>query len=1209
MFELIKKNTLRKINKSKKRFLSIVIITFLGTGVFIGLKSASSNMIETLDTYLKKTNTYDIKIVSSLGLTENDINTLNSLDSINIAEGAYFKDVIADFGRKKAIIQLNSINKNINNIELIEGSLPKQKDEILVEPALIDRNEGIKIGDYIEINDESLEISRFKIVGTVKSSLYIGPETYSGSRGLTTIGSGYINYYTYVLEEAIKTEYYPVVYLTVKNSQNVITNSKEYKQLIKNSIAEIGTIKDDNQKVRYNDIFNSANEKIDTKILEGENELEEYKKQLDDADEQLKNGNEELLSSKSLLQKNTKELENAKNTIDKTSTLLETKIEELKNYKEQLDQANALISEKNMELDNADAILNQNKIELDKANDELTKAKALLDEKKVLLDNKNVELDSARTNIDTAKEELNKLLKPYHINYEIVKNIKDYIDTSERKEVIISYVPKNILHYDRVVEFISKIYDTTSDDIFDYIHKYSDILDSLIEGIPTQWKSHDIIVSILSAMQERIDDFCEVNTIVNMISTGEIELKEYIEQYNEAEELYNSKIAEYNSQKSLYDESVKKYEDAYNSYLIGNQELDNKKEEYEKNYNIYEQSLEELNKSIKQYNNAYSKILASEREIEKGNIKWNESYKLYLSKLEDYNTNLENYNNIKEQFEQEVQQAKSELDKIPESIWYIYERIDDSNYKSFLDSYNSVINLAKIFPVLFYSLAVFVCIINISRMVDEDRKEIGTFKALGTERKFIEVNYLLYSLVATIIGSVLGAILGFYLLPLFIWNAYSVAFDIPNYEIAYNLIYLMIGIVISVILMEITTYFATRKVLNESIVSLNRPKLPKTRKKSLIENIPFIGKHLPFRCKLIIRNILISKKKIFMTVISTAGGILLLLIGFSIKYSITNMAGIQYGKINPTDLIVYIDANTSNDRVLEILSDNRIKSYQKVNISSVTTNEFYEVYLETIDEPFSNEINFYDINTGEKLKFVDNEVIISDKLAELLNKNASDTIEIILQDNSKKTLKISGISEYYWGHTILMNKNTFEKEFSNYNTNLIYITLNDKQEEKALIETLEKQDEVQNITSIKDAKQQIENMLKPLDKIVMLLIVLSGLLTIVVLYNLAIINMSERKKEISTLKVLGFTKKELDYYIISETIILSIIGMIIGLLIGKNVCMFIIKGLEIEKARYIYEMMPQSYLYSMMIMVLFVGITSILTHIGLKKIKINEKQL
>ena len=1208
MFELIKKNAIRKIDKSKKRFFSIVIITLLGTGIFVGLKSTSSNMMETLDTYLDRTNTYDIKIISSLGLTEKDIKTLNNLESINMVTGAYFKDVVADLGSKKAVIQLNSINKNINNIELIEGKMPEQKDEILVEPALLKRNEGIKIGDYIQVNDESLEISKFKIVGTAKSPLYIGPETYSGSRGLTTVGNGYVNYYSYVLEETIKTEYYPVVYLTVKGAQNKVTSFNEYEETIKNAIAEIETIKDENQKIRYNDIFNSVNDKINSKIAEGEKELDEYKNLLDDADEKLQKGNNELKSSKRLLQKHTKEIEEAQKTIDETATILEGKKVELQNYKAQLDEANALISEKNAELDNANNMLGKTKAELDNAKSELEKVKAMLDENKVLLQGKKGELDLARTNLDNGKEELNNLLKPYKLSYEKVKNIKDYIDiSSERKEKIISYIPKKIKHYDRIVEFINKIYDTTSDDIFNYVHKYSDIIGSLIEGIPTQWKAHDIIVSFLSAVQGRIDEFCSINTAVNAITVGESEYKKYSEQFNEAEKLYNSKLEEYNKQKALYEEALRKYNEAYNAYLLGKKELDNKKEEYGKAYTIYEQGVEELEKSIKQYESGYAQLLASKKKIENGKIKWNESNKLYQAKLEEYNENLEKYNSLKEQFESEVQQARAEIDKIPESIWYIYGRKDDSNYGSFLDAYNSIINLSKIFPVLFYALAVFVCMINISRMVDEDRKEIGIFKALGTEKTFIKANYIFYSLIATIIGGFIGAILGFYLLPFFIWNAYSIAFDIPNYEIAYNLLYIISGIVISVVLIEITTNLSIRKVLNESIVSLNRPKLPKNGKKALLEKIPFIGKRLPFKSRLIIRNIFLYKKKILMTILSTVGGILLLLIGFSIKYSITAIVDLQYGRLNTSDLIVNINSNTSNDKIAEILNDARIKNYQKMNISSVTTNEFYEVYLQAVDEPYSNEVNFYDVNTGERLELVDNEVIISSKLAILLNKNISDTIEIVLQDNSKKSLKISGISESYWEHTISMNKNTFEKEFSEYKTNLIYITLKDKQEEENVITSLINQEEIQNVVSIKDVKQQINNTLRPLDKIVMLLIALSALLTIVVLYNLAIINISERKKEISTLKVLGFKKRELDYYIISETIILAIIGIIIGLLIGRSISMFIVKGLEIEKARYVYEMMPQTYLYSTLLMILFIVITSVLTHFGLKKIKLNEK--
>lgn len=1208
MLKLIQKNTIRKISKSKKRFISILIITLLGTGIFVGLKSSSSNMMKTLDSYLDKTNSYDIKIVSSLGLTEEDISSIKNLSTINQVTGAYFKDVMIDLKDRKATMQFNSINKEINNIELIEGSLPVNNDEILVEPALLERNDGIKIGDYIEIKDESLEFTKFKIVGTVKSPLYIGPETYSGSRGMTKIGNGNINYYAYVLEDTIKTDYYPVIYITVKDAQNIVTNSKEYKKVIEKALEEIETIKDENEKIRYSDIFDSLNNEINLKISEGEKELGEYKAQLENADKELKKGNTELETSKAILEKNTKELEKGKKEIDEAKRILEAKRKELQKLKKQLDQANSLIIEKDKELNNANTVLTQNKEKLDKINDELLKAKEKLDENNRLLEEKKGELDSGRVSIDNTKNELNKTLKPYNFSYEKIKNIKNYIDTSStKKETVIAYISKDIYNYEKVVEFINKIYDTTSDDIVEYIHKYSDIIDSLIQGVPTKWKAHDIIVLFLNAIKGKVDNVYSLNTIVNGITKGEEELKKYQEQYNESKKLYDSKMMEYNKQHSLYEESLKKYEEANEKYLQGKKELDNKKEEYRKAYSLYEQLLKEFNKAVKKYEIAYNQCLDGEKEIKKGKDKWDEAYKLYLSKLDEYNANIEKYNSLNEQFENEVNQAKGELDKIPESVWYLYVRDDDRNYSSFLDAYYSIINLSKIFPVIFYTLTIFVCMINMSRMVDEERKEIGTFKALGTEKKHITINYLLYSFVGTIIGSTIGAILGFYLLPMFVWNAYAIAFDIPNYVISYNFVYTVFGILISTVLVEITTFLTTRKVLNESIISLSRPKLPKTGKKSFVEELPIINKYISFRSKLMIRNIFIYKKKIIMTILCTTGGILLMLIGFSIKYSIASIVDIQYDKLNTSDLVISIDSNTNESRIEEILSDNRIKSSQKMNISSVTTKEYYEVYLQAIDEPYSNEFAFYDSNTGEKLNFVDGEVIVSCKLAELLNKNISDTIEIVLEDNSKKYLKISGIAENYWGHTISMNKETYEKEFSEYHTNSIYITLNDKEQEKDLIESLKQQNEIQSITSIKDFKQQITNTISPLDKIVALLIVLAGLLTVVILYNLAIINISERKKEIATLKILGFTKNELDYYIITETIILTIIGILIGLIIGKDVSMYIVKGLEIEKARYVYKMMPQTYVYSTLLMLVFVGITSVFTHFGLRKVKLIEK--
>ena len=1109
---------------------------------------------------------------------------------------------------RKAIIQLNSINQKINNIELIEGRLPIKNDEIVVESALIEKNSEIKIGDYIELNDETLELYKFQIVGLIKSPLYIGPETYSGSRGITNIGNGNINYYGYVMEDIIKTDYYPVIYITVKDAKNKITNSNEYKETIENAIREIETIKDENEKIRYNEIYDTLNNNINSKAYEGEKELNAYKEKLDEADKELKKEKNELETAKEILKKNTDELKRAKNETDKASNLLETKRIELNKYKKQLDEADSLISKNEAELDKANNLLTKNKEQLDEINNELTKAKEKLDESNSLLEGKKAEIDLAKDTLDKSKKELDKALEPYKLSYEKIKNIKDYIDTtSEKKETIISYIPKDILNYERVVEFISKIYDTTSDQIFEYIYQYSDIINSFINGVPKNWKSHDIIVRFLNSIKGRIDKVYSVNIAVNTITKGEEEYQKYYEQYNEAKKLYDSKNSEYKNQYALYEEAIKKQEEANNKYLAGRQELNNKKQEYKKAYSLYEQGLKEFNTSLNKYQIAYNQCLKGEKELEKQKNKWNESYNFYLSKLDEYNLNLEKYKELQEKFSNEIEQARESLEKISDSVWYLYDREDDRNYTSFLDAYNSIVNLSNIFPVIFYTLTVLVCMINMSRMVDEDRKEIGIFKALGTEKKHIIINYLLYAFCGTIIGSVLGAILGFWLLPIYIWNAYSVAFDIPNYEISYNYIYLFLGIIISIVLVEIATFFSTRKVLNESIISLSRPKLPKIGKKIFLENLPFIKKWLSFRNKIIIRNIFIYKKKIIMTILSTIGGILLILIGFSIKYSIANIVFLEYGKINTSDLAIYIDSNTNNSRIEEILDDSRIKSYQKVNISTVTTADYFEIYMQVLDEPYSNEINLYDSKTGQELSLVDGEVTISCKLAELLNKNVSDTIEIFLEDNSKKTLKISGISENHWGHLICMNKKTYENEFGDYSTNIIYLTLNDKEQENELIETLKQQNEVQSITSVKDLKTQIENILSPLNKIVVLLTVLSGVLTVVVLYNLAIINISERKKEIKILKTLGFTKKELDYYIITEMIFLAVIGITIGLLIGKYVCMYIVKSLEIEKARYIYKMMPQTYVYSTLLMIAFIAITGIFTHFGLNKIKINEK--
>ena len=542
--------------------------------------------------------------------------------------------------------------------------------------------------------------------------------------------------------------------------------------------------------------------------------------------------------------------------------------------------------------------------------------------------------------------------------------------------------------------------------------------------------------------------------------------------------------------------------------------------------------------------------------------------------------------------------------------WYIYDRLDNTSYKELINASDNLKKIGNIFPIIFFAISVLVSLISMMRMIEEDRVENGTLKSLGYNSFHITLKYVIYSLLATTIGSSVGAIFGSYMIPNVIWNIYKKIFFIPKFIYLLKSDYNALGLWICILCICGTSVIVCIKNLREVPANLMRPKAPKSGKKILLERINFIWKKLKFSDKITIRNIFRYKSRVITTILGIAGCTALILAGFGLKDSIKDVIDFQFNNIIKYDKMLMTNESINQiDIEKELLNDDKVENYTNVNTQNIKVlfnDEQHEVTMITPDDfnSISKSISLIDLKTNNIIDNIgDNSCIISEKTAKLLDIDVGDKISLLDNDNNKYDIKVSYIIKNYINQYLYINKNTYNNLFNNYKINSILISL--KEEDKNSKEFDKKY--ISNgyaltIVDIDDIKSSMSDMLSSIDSIVAILIIAAASLAFVVLYNLSNINISERKREIATLKVLGFYPSEVDKYINRETVLLTILGIGIGLLFGSYLSHFIISTCEPDFIMFDRHVYTLSYFYSLFITVIFTIIVTIVTHFNLKKI-------
>ena len=542
--------------------------------------------------------------------------------------------------------------------------------------------------------------------------------------------------------------------------------------------------------------------------------------------------------------------------------------------------------------------------------------------------------------------------------------------------------------------------------------------------------------------------------------------------------------------------------------------------------------------------------------------------------------------------------------------WYIYDRLDNTSYKELINASDNLKKIGNIFPIIFFAISVLVSLISMMRMIEEDRVENGTLKSLGYNSFHITLKYVIYSLLATTIGSSVGAIFGSYMIPSVIWNIYKKIFFIPKFIYLLKSDYNALGLWICILCICGTSVIVCIKNLREVPANLMRPKAPKSGKKILLERINFIWKKLKFSDKITIRNIFRYKSRVITTILGIAGCTALILAGFGLKDSIKDVTDFQFNNIIKYDkMLMTNDSINQIDIEKELLNDDKVENYTNVNTQNIKVlfnDEEQEVTMITPDDfnNISKSISLIDLKTNNIIDNIsDNSCIISEKTAKLLDIDVGDKISLLDNDNNKYDIKVSYIIKNYINQYLYINKNTYNSLFKDYKINSVLISLKDEDKNsKDFDKKYISNGYALTIVDNDDIKSSMNDMLSSIDSIVAILIIAAASLAFVVLYNLSNINISERKREIATLKVLGFYPSEVDKYINRETVLLTILGIGIGLLFGSYLSHFIISTCEPDYIMFDRHVYTLSYFYSLFITVIFTIIVTIVTHFNLKKI-------
>ena len=1162
------KSTFREIKQSFGRFMAIFAITALGVSLFSGLKVLQPAMVKTTDGYFKEKNFYNYRVLSELGFEETDLEFLSKQEEVLFAEGIVSFDMLCALEDESAnAIKIYNMPENINGIELMYGRMPETADECIVDSAMYGEESLGKIVSLSADNEQddldNFAIKEYKVVGVAQAAAYIQFE-----RGNTSLGNGKIAGFMYVPKEAFDVDFYTEI--LVKLDENYKIYSDEYdaymdeKEPVWEALAEEAAIG------RYDRLMEEAQEKLsDAKEeladgkAEGEAELADARieladayKELTDAEKEIADAKQELADGRKELEDGRKELEDAEYELGYNRVMLERAQEEVEENWKLLAGESAKLSDGWRQLEAGQAELNAKKTALIEGIAQISEVKQQVNILEIGLTEFENSLypGQATGEVPLALEQEGALSQIEYGLGVLVQRLQIGNDSQSQEAISIS--------------------------------ETSDAEDTGTTLTP----------------EDRIDVLKEsIVTIYQTIAMLENETTAGMQLIEEAQ-------AEIDANRALLEDGERQLDSAEN-------QLEEAEEEIADGFKQIEDGIKEWQKGMREWSKGQADLLEGEAELADAEKELADGWVEYYDGLEEYEEGYQEFLTEIADAEEKIADAEEEIADIEEPDSYVLGRETNVGYVC-MENDSSIVNgIANVFPVFFYAVAALVCMTTMNRMIEEQRTQIGVLKALGYSEASIMGKYLFYSGTAAISGCLVGYFFGTWFFPYVLWIAYSTMYDVADIVYVFDGGVLAFSLVVSILCSMGVTFISCKNELSEVAAELMRPKAPKAGKRIFLEYIPFIWKRMKFLHKVSYRNVFRYKRRFFMMVIGISGCTALLVTGFGVQDSIANIANDQYDRIQVVDINVMLseEVDDSTDELIAEIAGERVTEYAYVmekTIDLVTDEAVKSLSLVAVDEniDISPYVVLPDEETGELLKYPgDGECILTNKLAKTYGLQVGDQVIFRDENNHSMELTLAGIAENYLYNFAYITTQTYEKCLGEKaEIKSIYMNLAEGVDPHRMTADLMKEESIAAANVSSDAKNRFTNMIESLDMLIVVIVACAGFLAFIVLYNLTNINITERIREIATIKVLGFYKNETASYVFRENLILTGLGAAVGLGLGKLFHAFVMSQVQVDQVSFAVRVLPRSYIYSFVLTFVFAIVINFFMTGKLDKVSMTE---
>ena len=1142
------KDVWRSIAHSKGRFVSILLLMALGSFALVGLFVAGPDMRATGEAYFDEYGLADLTVMSDYGLDKDDVAALNKTSGTTDIEYGYFKDVTLS-GRTDAV-RVMSMPDKVSQLEVVDGRMPQSEGEIAIDSNV---GEDYPVGSKVTIEEKPnalndscvLRDSEYTVVGHVHT-----PEIISiVNMGQSTAGTGSLKGYGVVVDSEFDSDVYMTARMAFEDTASLDPYSNAYRDAVAAHKSEVEGLVADRPAARLASVKADAQGQID----DGQASLDDAQAQLDDAKSQLDDAASQLTDAKAQLDDAATQIAEAKGNLASTVAAAQAKLDAAKSQLDdaapQLASARAQLESASGQIASGDAALADGQQRLAAAKEELASNESALADAKSQLDAAWGSYNAKKSELDAGKAAYDQNWTQVSSQWEAQKDAWAQLDASRdaidqgiaQCEAVLAQDPGNEAAAAQLAQL--KAQKTALGQL--------DQLKSTYEKLSAFGSSYDANAAALAETKSQLDakqaDY----------DANAPKLEAARAQVADSEALLGNKAAELAQAKATYDAGRESYESSLATYNDG--------------MASWRSGVSQLASSRA---SAESRIAEAEREYADGQAEYADGQESYQEKLAEYNDALPDALQKISDGEADLADARARLAKLALPSYEAdtrREALGSEAYKTYDTVSQIVDSLARVFPVLLYLVAAFVTLSTMTRMVEEERIGAGTLKALGYHDGDIALKFVLYGGLAGGLGAVLGIVLGHTLLPWIVYSAYATKFTLPPIHLGFHLGVTVVAVILAALCSVLPAALACKHELAEKPAALLLPKPPRGGSKIFLERVKPVWNHLSFTHKVTARNLFRYKQRMLMTVLGVAGAVCMLVAGFGVQRSIQQMGTRQFGTLIKYDMIVAQTSTATDDQLAELndaLDDPAVAThvplhYEEVTLTAGANGDTQEINL-LVPEDASQIGDYVDLQnrkTGEKIDLSGDGVVISERLSQLLGVGVGDQVSFKAADGTTRSARVDGITEMYMGHFMFMSREAYESVFDcGFESNAALVKLVDSglssvEEHSAAFMKLPAVKSVVQNTAL---ESQVNTVVNSLNMIMTVLILVATMLAVVIMYNLTNLNVSERMRELSTIKVLGFHSNETTMYIYRETILLTILGVLAGYVLGVALHQYIL---------------------------------------------------